>query len=210
MVAALATAAACGSSGGSGASATGGDAGSSGHSGAGGRTSSGGRSGSAGELAASGGDQSTSGSGTFEDVWEFQKTEVTYFDITDPGASGDAQTIEFPSTFAAPDDGREVEIYVQFQGDQLITYAHYVGDESGYYRLTQPAFLSEETYIVSLPQSVESYTIESGQLSAFKSATNTTSALVSFRTTYKKYEGDFPPSDWPSNVVAYDSSGEQP
>lgn len=159
-------------------------------------------------AAGGGGETSTAGGGTgdFSAVWQAESAELMLFDAANPH-DFESRTIEMPAKVQGPGDGPEVELYVQFEGEYRITYAYTEGD-SAYYRLLEPALSADDFYSVQSADGLHSYSIEDGKLTgtaqqAFGSAW---SAFVT--TTYKKVD-EFPPSDWPNEVVSYEVGGAQ-
>ncbi|MFZ5892755.1 MAG: hypothetical protein ACOY0T_16975 [Myxococcota bacterium] len=159
--------------------------------------------GGAGGVSA-GGTGGKSSSGDFSSVWRFENVEVTYLDSTTPTMPKDA-TATFPSAIEVPADGREAEFLRQFEADQLVTYAYYAG-ESAYYRLTETALKTEDSYVVSSGNSGHVFTLEEGKL-IDTSTSSFGSAFVISKTTYRKLEGAFPPSGWPSQFVTHAVTG---
>src|SRR5687768_14623973 len=147
-----------------------------------------------------GSDTSTGGGGSdtpgdFSSVWQAESAELTFFDAQNP-AGFESHMLEIPAKVEAPGDGREVELYAQFEGEFRITYAYTDGD-SAYYRFLQPALSAGDFYSVQTADGLRSYSIEDGKLTdtAQQSFGSVWSAITT--TSYKKIE-EFPPSDWPS------------
>ena len=168
--------------------------------GGGGDTSSGG----SGNSSSDGG--GGSGTGDFSSVWQAESVELMFIDAANPH-DFQSHTLEMPAKVEGPDDGREVELYLQFEGEFRITYAYSEGDPA-YYRFSEPAVSSADFYSVQTASGIHSYSIEDGKL--------TDSAQQSFgsawggftTTTYRKVD-EFPPSGWPSKFVSYELGGAQ-
>src|SRR5688572_32550590 len=80
----------------------------------------------------SGGDGGSGGSNTpgdFSSVWQAESAELIVFDVNDP-TGYQSHTIDIPAKSAGPGDGRDVELYVQFEGEYRITYAYSEGDSA--------------------------------------------------------------------------------
>lgn len=165
--------------------------------------------GSGGATGGSGGESSTDGgggAGDFSSVWQAESSELMLYDAANPH-DFESHTVEMPAKVEAPGSSREVELYVQFEGEYRITYAYTEGD-SAYYRLLEPALASDDFYSVQSADGFHSYSIEDGKLTdtAQQIFGSAWSSIVT--TTYKKVE-KFPPSDWPSKVVSYEVGGAQ-
>ncbi|HEY6723556.1 MAG TPA: hypothetical protein VI197_05965 [Polyangiaceae bacterium] len=180
--------------------------------GAGGDQASGGSGQSSGgtHTAGGGGETSTDGgggSGDFSAIWQAESTELMLFDAADP-SSLESHTVEVPAKVAAPGDEREVELYVQFEGEQRITYAYTEGDPA-YYRILTPATRSgDEFYAVQTENGTHSYYFEDGKL--IEGAQQVFgSAWSGYATTTYREVKDFPPGDWPSKAVTYEVGGAQ-
>lgn len=190
----------------------GGEGGEAGSSGAapstGGRASSSGGApgdGGSGEQPAEGGNGSGA-PGDFSSVWQAASVELLFFDAANP-TGFESRTFDMPAAVEGPGGGREVELYVQFEGESRITYAYTDGDPA-YYRFAQPAYGSEDFYSVSSSDGVHSYTIEDGKLvdmaqQAFGEAWG------AITTTYYEKVDVFPPRGWPSKFVSYELEGAE-
>ncbi len=186
---------ACGNSSSDGAGS--GGAGTSGR--ASGGKSSAGKTGSGGKSNGGGGD--TSSPGDFSGVWRFESVEFNYVDNAAP-TEPISGTASFPKTIAVPQDGREAEFLQQFVGEQLITYAYYAGDPA-YYRITQSAYMTQDSYVVDSGNTGHVFTLEDGKLIDSSVGTSET-AFILTKTIYEKLDGAFPPSDWPSESLTYE------
>jgi len=164
-----------------------------------------GKGGSSGSGDAKGGDSSSGIPGDFDSVWKFDTAEVLYIDSA-AGQNPQTAQVKFPSTSPDPESGREVEFYRQFVGDKLVTYAYYAG-EAAYYRMTESALFSDDAYIVSGGTSSHVFNLDAGRLVS-TSTKSAGTALVLTTTRYKRLEGAFPPSGWPSQFVVYESTGD--
>lgn len=159
-----------------------------------------------------GGNTSTDGGGgssapgDFSSVWQAESAELLFFDAANP-AGLESHTIEMPAKNEAPGDGPEVELYLQFEGESRITYAYSEGDPA-YYRFVEPATSSADFYSVQSADGSHSYSIEDGKLTDNAQQIFGSAWSAFTTTTYKKVD-EFPPSDWPSKVVTYESEGVQ-
>ncbi|HEU5072701.1 MAG TPA: hypothetical protein VFU02_00975 [Polyangiaceae bacterium] len=156
-----------------------------------------------------GGDTSTDGGGSpgdFSSVWQAESVELMLFDAANP-SNFESHTLEMPAKVEAPGDSREVELYLQFEGEYRITYAYTEGD-SAYYRVSEPALSADDFYSVQSADGLHSYSIEDGKLTDTAQQSFGTAWSAITTTTYKKVD-DFPPGDWPSKVVSYESGGAQ-
>lgn len=172
-----------------------------------GGTSTSGDGGTSSGGSSSGGSGGSSSPGDFSSVWQAESAELLVLDAND-AAGFESHTVDIPAKVAGPGDGRDVEVYVQFEGEYRITYAYSEGD-SAYYRFSEPAIsVSGEFYSVQSADGTHSYSIEDGKLTenAQQVFGSTWSTITT--TTYKKVD-DFPPSDWPSKVVTYEVGGAQ-
>lgn len=145
-------------------------------------------------------------SGGFSSIWQAESAELMIFDVTS-SAGFESHTLEMPAKMEAPGDDREVEFYLQFEGESRITYAYTDGDPA-YYRFSEPAYSFGDFYSMQTADGSHSYSIEDGKLTdtAQQSFGSTYSAITT--TKYKKVD-EFPPSDWPSKVVSYEMEGVQ-
>ena len=199
--------------GGGGDQGSGGDGGSSGGSDSNGGSDSAGGSGGApndggGGDTSSGGSGGSGGSSTpgdFSSVWQADSVELLLYDAT---GGIESQTVEMPAKVESPVDGREVEFYVTFEGEQRITYAYTEGDPA-YYRLLETAIsVSGDFYAVQSEEGSHSYSLEDGKLTEITQQSFGSAWTAFTTTTYKKVE-DFPPSDWPSEVVDHEVEGAE-
>lgn len=145
--------------------------------------------------------------GDFSSVWQAESAEMMFFDPQNP-AGLETHTLDIPAKVEGPGDGREVELYLRFEGEQLITYAYSDGDPV-YYRFSRPAIAADDFYSVSSDEALHSYTIEDGKLldTAQQSFGAVWGAFTT--TTYRKVDGEFPPNDWPDQVVSYELGGAE-
>lgn len=163
--------------------------------------------GGGGETSTDGGGSGggSSASGDFSSIWQATSAELMFIDPAN-AAGFESHTLEIPAKVEGP-DGREVELYLQFEGESRITYAYTEGD-SAYYRFLQPASSFGDFYSVQGTDGSHSYSIEDGKLTdiAQQSFGSAYSAITT--TSYQKAE-EFPPSDWPGKVVTYELEGAQ-
>lgn len=137
----------------------------------------------------------------FDSIWRYARGEITYIDTANPTAFEPAP-FEFPDTFEVPGQERPLELYLQLTGETLVTYAYYE-NEAAYYRILQHASMADDSYFVSLGATVQLYTLKNGKLIQTTQGGHDT-ALILAETTLERYDGTFPPSHWPSEVVTFD------
>src|SRR6187402_1377023 len=101
--------------------------------------------GGGGETSTGGSGGGSSASGDFSSIWQATSAELMFIDPAN-AAGFESHTLEIPAKVEAP-DGREVELYLQFEGESRITYAYTEGD-SAYYRFLQPASSFGDFYSV--------------------------------------------------------------
>ena len=176
------------------------NAGASGSAGSGGNAGNGGSAGTGG-AAGNGGNGGGGGNTTpaaFQGIWKQQSAEIIIIDPANPGAIR-SETVTIPPTIAAPNDGRQVDIYQEIHNDAWVTYAHYAGD-SVYFKTRQPLTKAEEAYVAYGEDGTHMYQIEDGNL-----VDNATVPFGSVQTTsvitFAKHPGAFPPSSWPQQAV---------
>lgn len=147
--------------------------------------------------------------GDFSSVWRPASAEHNVLDTTMPTA-GKTFSVDVPERVQInfPDIDQEVEFFQQFVDDQLIIFAYPVDGEV-YYRLTRSAMQADDAYIVSSGSAQNLFQIEDGVLTQTSTVAQGTQ-LVFTTTTFRKYEGDFPPADWPTEVVEMDMTGVLP
>jgi hypothetical protein len=142
-----------------------------------------------------------SATGGFGDFWKQASTELLSVDPTKP-SQFNSQTIDIPALLPDPADGLDTDIYQQFVGDQLVTYAYRSG-ETVYYRLTQAASkVDDTTYILLTSDGTDShlYTLEAGLL--VDTGSYVFDQIPVTRTTrFRKLTSSFPPSNWPTTMV---------
>lgn len=140
--------------------------------------------------------------GVLSDYWKQVSAEFLSLDISQPLARFDETTADIPALVPDPIDGLDTDVYYQIVDGQLVTYAYRSG-ETVYYRLTQALLEVDETsYALTASGGIEQhfYTLEAGFL------VDTGSLLVgqmqvSSTTRYRKLNGSFPPSSWPTTML---------
>jgi hypothetical protein len=91
-------------------------------------------------------------------------------------------------------------VFEQIVDDELVVYAHY-DDSEVYFRLRVPlTALDDGYYRTSNSGSTANYTLEDGQLKMMQTLASGTVAIIE-TTYYVAYTDEFPPADWPSEVV---------
>jgi hypothetical protein len=145
--------------------------------------------------------------GDLASVWRQATGQIS---VLDSQAPGPPEIIDFdiPATVTDPQYDAEVELFQQLKDEQLVLYAHY-GDADVYYRVTRPATESDGGFVVDDASSVSVFTLDDGVLT--QQQTRSIGSKVVFATiTFQKYDADFPPADWPSEVVELDAAGVEP
>jgi hypothetical protein len=185
-----------------------GDGGASGEGNSAGRGGSSGRGGTSGggnEAGEGSGGSMSSAKGTFDSVWKQSQAEVTTFSLTGGGVPTEA-TVNLPALYPVPDTDSEVEMYQAFRDGMLFTYAHVV-DTPSYYLVKSPVTAVDDGYYLSLGLISGLYTLEDGVLT-FSTQFSTSTAVGMSTSRFEPYTGDFPPPDWPSEMVELDLSTE--
>ncbi len=147
--------------------------------------------------------------GDFSSVWRPASAEHNVLDTTMPTA-GKTFSVDVPKRVQVnfPDIDQEVEFFQQFVDDQLIIFAFPVDGEV-YYRITRSAMQADDAYVVSSGSQQSIYQLEDGALTQTSTVAQGTQ-LVFTTTTFQKYESDFPPADWPTEVVEIDMTEVMP
>jgi hypothetical protein len=147
--------------------------------------------------------------GDFNSIWRPASAEHRVLDTATP-TEGETVNVDVPKRVQVnfPDIDQEVEFFQQFVDDQMITFAYPVDGEV-YYRITRSAMQADEAYIVTSGSAQNIFQIEDGVLTQMSTLAQGTQ-LVFTTTTFQKYEGDFPPADWPTEVVEMDTTGVLP
>lgn len=138
-------------------------------------------------------------------MWRATSAEVIQIDNENPTAVSPTN-VTLPVQIDESLLGRKVEILRQFDGNTLITYAFYEGDDS-YYRIRAEASLHGSTYVVQLPTGDFQYTLDDGDLLEV-SQLEIDDRYVVISTT-KLRPVSFPPSGWPAKVIDTTISGAQ-
>ena len=155
-----------------------------------------------GNGASSGGDtgSGTTTTGDFSAIWQQKSAKVQLTD-SDAPAVPQLGTVQLPSKVTYEEYGEDLEIFEQLTADQLVVYANAGG--SAYYRVTRPALKSKDTYSLIDGSNVMLFEIKAGVLE--ETQIRTLGSKAAFTTvTFEKYAGDFPPADWPTDVVEID------
>lgn len=154
-----------------------------------------------GDAPGSGADGPGSGEpGDFGSIWRRVSAEVLTIEAGSGTGVPETSEIEFPAKVTDAQYETDVEVFEQLKDGELIVYAHY-DDSQVYFRLRLPAQRLEDGYYrTSSDGSTSSYTLEDGALKLMQTQGSGTLAVIT-TTYYAKYEQDFPPADWPSEVV---------
>jgi hypothetical protein len=142
----------------------------------------------------------TSNPGTIDSIWKQVEAEVMTFNTT--GGVPMQATVELPALFPVPDTDAEIEIYQAIRGSVLHTYAHVDGAPS-YYLVKTALTSSGSVYLHTLGIMSGIYELEDGVLT-FSATLAYGSSFATSKTRFEAYSGDFPPPDWPAEVVELD------
>lgn len=167
----------------------------------GGRSGSGGTSGGGNEAGEASGGSLNSPSGSFGSIWKQSQAEVMTFSVSGGGLPTEA-TVDLPALYPVPETDAEVEMYQSIRDGVLLTYAHVV-DAPSYYLVKSPVTALDDSYYLALGTMSGIYTLEDGVLT-FATQFSTSVAFGTSTTRFEPYTGDFPPPDWPSEVVELD------
>lgn len=176
------------------------NAGRGGGSGLGGSSGRGGSSGGGNEAGEAAGGSMNGPSGSFDSIWKQSRAEVMTFSLTS-GTPTEA-TVDLPTLYPVPETDAEVEMYQSIRDGVLLTYA-YVVDAPSYYLVKSPVTALDDSYYLALGTMSGIYTVEDGVLT-FATTFSTSVAVGSSTTRYEPYTGDFPPPDWPTEMVELD------
>jgi hypothetical protein len=137
--------------------------------------------------------------GDFASIWRRSSAELTLIDAANPVATKSIN-LDIPAKVTHDEYATDVELFEQIKDEQLIVYAHYE-DAEIYYRVVTPLQKADDTYILQSSAGLSGmYSLQDGALKL--SQTQATEAkVVLSETLYEIYAGDFPPADWPTEVV---------
>jgi hypothetical protein len=144
--------------------------------------------------------------GEFGSIWKQLKSEVLVYD-TESGGLPKNHELDMPALYPVPETDREVEMYVSIKDDQLVTYAFVQGTTSYYVVKSELLGSADDGYAFSELGHSGNYLIDDGVLMRTDTFGSNTS-FATTQTTYQKYTGDFPPQDWPTEVVELDLTKE--
>jgi hypothetical protein len=137
--------------------------------------------------------------GDFGAIWRRASAELTLIDATNPAATKSIN-LDIPNKVTHDEYETDVELFEQIKDDQLIVYAHYE-DAEIYYRVVTPLQKADDTYILQSGAGLSGmYSLEDGVLKLSQTQATETKVVLS-ETLYENYAGDFPPADWPTEVV---------
>jgi hypothetical protein len=150
----------------------------------------------------SGGDNG-SGTPTPGDFSAFWRQKSAKVQLTDPNVPAAPQmgTVQLPSKVTYAEYDQDLEIFEQLKDDQLVIYANAGG--SAYYRVTRPALKGKDTYSLLDGGNLTFFEIKAGVLQETQIRTFGSKAAVT-TITFEKYADDFPPADWPADVIETD------
>jgi len=153
------------------------------------------------------GDDTQNGPGDFSSVWQPASANLYVVDTANP-TGGTQQDYDLPKTLTEANSGLEVESYVAFDASHIIRYAHYQG-QNVYYRTSETAIVAGDSYITNTTQfSLDDGVLKqvgNGVLEHTDGAPGATDVFITL--TYAPAQ--FPPSDWPTNVITYDEDAAQ-
>jgi hypothetical protein len=137
--------------------------------------------------------------GDFGSIWRRERAELTLIDAMSPAATKSIE-LDIPNKVTHDEYETDVELFEQIKDDQLIVYAHY-DDSEIYYRVVSPLQQADDSYILQSSAGLSGmYSIEEGALKLSQTQATETQVVLS-ETFYENYTGDFPPADWPTEVV---------
>ncbi|MFO0675851.1 MAG: hypothetical protein U0169_04915 [Polyangiaceae bacterium] len=138
-------------------------------------------------------------------MWQATTAEISSVDTANP--SGFKQdTVPLPAKAVDGATGRMAELYRKLEGDKLVTFAHYDGDDV-YYRITQTCLMSENTCTVFWDEVSMQFTLKDGTFEEVTQHLVDKTQVVSVTTKFSAVP--FPPAGWPTRVVAHDLGARQ-
>ncbi len=137
--------------------------------------------------------------GEFGSIWRRATAELTVVDAMNPTATVNAK-VDIPNKVTHEEYETDVELFEQIEDDELILYAHY-DDAEVYLRVVYPLMKDDDSYVLQSSSGATGlYSLEEGVLKLTQTLTSDMTLVLS-ESHYQKYTGDFPPADWPTDLL---------
>lgn len=151
-----------------------------------------------------------SATGGFTSTWQAVSMEVTTYQGAEQPQQ---QTIEVPPLVEDSVSGRNVEMYVSFEGDKRVIYARYEGSGPGdsSYAIRQPMqHVGEgDSEMYGVPSGNDVYTLRDGLLEETSTRKLDDDKGFLAVVKYRRLE-KFPPEGWPTQMESYEAGDDQP